>query len=328
MTEGSEAQRRVRIPADVDRPDRILVGLTARQLTILAATGLLLYLGYTATRSLLPPLVFAVFAMPVAATGAALALGRYDGVGLDRLAAAALAHARTAHRQVPTGGGEGVPAGPGWSGWPAPAPPAPLRMPADGLDPDGVVELGADGTAVVCRCAPVNFALRSPAEQAALIGAFGRFCNAATGPIQILVRAVPVDLSGQVTALRDAAGGLPHPALETAAREHAAFLAELAGRRDLLRRELLLVLRQPAAVGPRRGRGEPAGRLARRAQEAATALAAAGVTVTVLGGPQATDVLAAAADPTTARPARLAAPNAVITGPSITGEEEPSWSTD
>jgi PrgI family protein len=32
--------RAVRIPADVDRPDRILAGLTARQVAILAVTGL------------------------------------------------------------------------------------------------------------------------------------------------------------------------------------------------------------------------------------------------------------------------------------------------
>lgn len=114
MTGDDTRQGRVRIPADVDRPDRILAGLTARQLVILAVTGLVCYLGYAATRPLLPPLVFAVLAFPVLVAGAALALGRHDGIGLDRLTAAALAHARTPRRQVPTD--DEPPAGPGWAG--------------------------------------------------------------------------------------------------------------------------------------------------------------------------------------------------------------------
>ena len=42
--------------------------------------------------------------------------------------------------------------------------------------------------------------------------------------MQILVRAGRADLSAAVAALRDAAPALPHPALEQAALEHAAFL--------------------------------------------------------------------------------------------------------
>lgn len=326
MNRDSGSDTRVRIPADTERPDRILAGLTARQLAILAITGLLLYAGYAATRGLLPPLAFAVLAFPVSAAGGALALGRHDGVGLDRLAAAALAHARTPRRQVPADAD--IPATPGWAHWPAPPPPARLALPAGSPDSDGIIDLGAAGAAVVCRCAPVNFALRTPAEQRALIGAFGRFCNAAAAPMQLLVRAVPVDLTEPIRVLQDAAGGLPHPALEAAAREHATFLTELAARTDLLRRDLLLVLRQPAATG---GRGrDPAaltGRLARRAEEAASALAAAGIAVEILDGPASAAVLAAAADPGTRRPAGLSPPGAVITGPDGLKEDFP-WFTD
>jgi hypothetical protein len=41
---------RVRIPADVERPDKLLAGLTARQLAILAVTAVALWAGYAATR--------------------------------------------------------------------------------------------------------------------------------------------------------------------------------------------------------------------------------------------------------------------------------------
>ena len=64
---------RVRIPADVERPDKLLAGLTARQLAILAVTAVALWAGYAATRHLMPPAVFGVVAVPVAAMAATLA---------------------------------------------------------------------------------------------------------------------------------------------------------------------------------------------------------------------------------------------------------------
>lgn len=71
-------------------PDRVMGPLTARQLTILAATGLLLYLGWDLTQPFLPAPAFLVFAVPIAVTALALALGRRDGLSLDRMLLAAL----------------------------------------------------------------------------------------------------------------------------------------------------------------------------------------------------------------------------------------------
>ncbi|MGH7747327.1 MAG: PrgI family protein, partial [Candidatus Dormibacteria bacterium] len=105
----------------------------------------------------------------------------------------------------------------------------------------------------------------------------------------------PVDRTSAIGALLDAAPGLPHPALEAAARGHARFLADLADRRDLLRREVLVVLRHRLHSN---GAGDdPAGRLHRRANEAAAALAAAGVTLAIADGPAAAACLARALDP-------------------------------
>ena len=343
MTPGSAdasslGAERVRIPADVERPDRILAGLTARQVVILAGIVLVLYAGYTLTRTLLPPVVFAIAAFPVAAAGGVLALASYDGLSADRLAAAALRFARTPRRQVPADGP--VPAAPGWQDWPAAPPPAPapLTLPGEGLDDDGVIDLGAQGCALVCTCSSLNFALRTPAEQHALIGAFAGFLNALSAPVQVVVRTDRIDLTSIVAALQTAAGGLPHPGLEAAARSHAAFLAQLAGRSDLLSRQLLLVLREPAqpARAGRRPRGRQAvqqagdtGQLRRRAEQARAALAAAGVTVDILGGPAATAVLAAAANPGgAARPVGLAAPGAVITAAQPTWQEGSPWFAD
>jgi len=143
-----------------------------------------------------------------------------------------------------------------------------LRLPFAGVSGDGIIDLGIDGLAMICRASAVTFSLRTPAEQEALVAGFARWLNSLDQAAQILVRAEPIDLTPSIDALLDAAPALPHPALEAAARGHAAFLADLGARRDLLRREVLVVLRQPS------GTDAPA-RLHRRAAEATRALGAA-----------------------------------------------------
>ncbi len=299
--------RGARIPANVDREDRLLAGLTARQLAILAAAGLLAWVLVLLARAVLPLPAAIGLGWVVLLVGLALALGRRDGLSLDRLLLAAAAQRRAPRRMVPAP--EGVPAPPGWlQAGPGGPLPAPLELPASGLDEDGVVDLGRDGAALVCRASSLTFSLRTPAEQAALVAAFARWLHALGGPVQLLVRAVPVDLDGMITAIEQAAGGLPHLALERAARGHARYLVELAARRDVLGRQILVVFREPA--GP-----AAAELLGRRAEQAAALLAAAGITVERLSGAQTLAVLASAADPGGHLPPAegLAMPGQVIT---------------
>lgn len=303
----TEDTGRVRIPADVDRPDKLLAGLTARQLAILAVAAIALWAGYAATRHLVPPAAYGAVAIPIGAVAALLALGRMEGVPADRWVIAAWQHRRSSRRLVPAP--EGVPAVPGFlakaaSSKPA-ALPAPLRLPLVGIGAHGVVDLGPDGLAVICRASAVTFSLRTPAEQEALVAGFARFLSSLADPVQVLVRAEPLDVGPAIDALLDAAPGLPHVALERAARDHAAFLADLAASRDLLRREVLVVLRLPAGQASTEGAG--AGRLLRRAAEAVTALGAAGVSLSVLDGVAASSVVARSLDPATPpRPGALA----------------------
>jgi hypothetical protein len=283
---------RVRIPADVERPDKLLAGLTARQLAILSVTAVALWAAFTATRHVVPIAAFGVVAVPVGAVAAMLALGRFEGVAADRWVTAAWRHHRSPHRLVPAPDGIApAPAFVGAVSAGAAVPlPAPLRLPVAGVRADGIVDLGGDGLALVCRASAVTFALRTPTEQEALVAGFARFLNSLAEPVEVLVRAEPVDLTPAIDALLDSATGLPHPALEVAARGHARFLAELADRRDLLRREVLVVLRQ-------RGGDDAAGRLHRRAAEAGAALGAAGVILNVLDGSETAACLARALDP-------------------------------
>jgi hypothetical protein len=277
-----------------------------------------LWAGYAATRHLVPAAVYGALALPIGAVAAMLALGRFEGIAADRWVSSAWRHHRALHRLVPAP--EDVPAAPAFLATnPGPAPVA-LRLPFAGVGGDGIVDLGADGQAVICRASAVTFSLRTPTEQEALVAGFARWLNGLDQPVQLLERAEPVDLTPSIDDLLDAAPGPPHPALETAARAHAAFLAELAARRDLLRREVLVVLRQPR---PSNGTGADAtARLHRRAAEAASALGAAGVTLVALDGPAAATCLARALDPAgEPRPASL--DGTAHYGTGLDGTDEP-----
>ncbi|GLZ37856.1 PrgI family protein [Actinokineospora sp. NBRC 105648] len=325
----------VRIPADVEMADTLLGPLTARQLAILAVTGLVLYAGWTVTRGWLPLPVYLAVAIPVGATAAILALGRRDGLSLDRLVLAAIRQRLAPRHRVSAP--EGVLPPPQWlsahaltaagshaTAEPVPTPAA-LHLPATGVGDTGVVDLGPDGMAVIAVASTVNFALRTPAEQESLVAGFARYLHSLSGPVQVLVRTERLDLSQQIAELRDRASALPHAALEAAAVEHADYLAQLSADNDLLRRQVLLVLREPmpaAAVdglsGPtpsamlsaltrrRSARDDPSDsaerraaetRLARRLSEAVELLGPAGITVTALDAGQVTAVLAAACNP-------------------------------
>jgi hypothetical protein len=359
----------VRIPADVDMHDRVLGPLTARQLAILAAAGAVLYLIWTATRAFVPIPVFAAFAVPVGAASAMLALGTRDGVPMDKLLVAAIRQRVAPRHRVAAP--EGVRPAPAWltpdtdrtarqtggrrkggkgrTGQPEQVSPSALRLPAEAVTETGVVDLGADGLAVVAVASTVNFALRTPNEQEALVASFGRYLHSLTAPVQVLVRTERLDLSAQIAELRERAGGLPHPALEAAAVEHADYLLQLDHQSDLLRRQVLLVLREPLGVAaPTDGlggpgplavlstllgsmagkRGKQAGgqsdagtrraaesRLVRRLGEAIELLSPAGIVVTPLDAGQATAVLASACNPDSLLPpsAGLAGADEVIT---------------
>lgn len=298
---------RVRIPADVEREDRLLAGLSARQLAILAVAGVVLWGVYVATRAFLPLPLFAACTFPLATAAGLLALGRRDGLSADRLVLAALRQLRAPRRLVPVP--EGVAPVPPSLAHQAQPVPARLDLPVRGLDARGVVDLGEEGAALVCAASSLNLGLRTEVEKEAVVAAFGRFLNSVTAPLQIVVRAERADLSQVIAAIEEAAGGLLHAGLETAAREHARFLAELAARRDVLGRQVLLVLREPKSAADG---GTDA--LLRRAAEATSSLAAAGITVRPLSAEESAAVLAGAADPEgPSRPGRQAAPDGVIT---------------
>ncbi|MFE9246437.1 PrgI family protein [Nocardiopsis sp. NPDC006938] len=306
---------RVRMPADVEREDKILAGLTARQLAIIGAPGVGLWVAYSSLNHLVPPIVFVVAAVPVMGAAVAAALVRRDGLSLDRLLLAALRFLRSPKRRA-TGAPTADPL-PSWVDAATPPLPSPLDLPVKSIADDGVVDLAEHGCAVLVSCSTVSFALRTPAEQAGLVNGFASYLNSLRTPVQLLVRAESIKLDPLVDALDRAAPSMPHPALERAARGHADFLADLAQTRDLLRRQIILVLRERGGDA-----AHAASTVRRRAEDAVRGLCAAGSRAQVLSGGQVAAILASAADPSSRHvpPEGLSSPTSGITGPAATEE--------
>lgn len=308
-----EAPLRARVPADVEREDRLAFNLTARQLVILTVTGLVLYAVWTAVARVVPPVVFLACALPVAGTAFFVAVGRRDGTSLDTWLLNALRHRRAPHQLVPTDAP--VTAAPAWvsttrgPGDRLPLP-APLRLPAKGVTADGLVDLGPDGTTGLVAASTVAFGLRTPAEQNGLVAGFARWLHSLDGPAQILVRAQRVDLTHLADRLIAQAPSLPDPALEDAARAHAAFLDEVATGRELLHRQITVAVRSTRSPG----------HTAHQATETVRALSGCEVTARVLGAADAAVTLADALNPSAA-PAPPLASGAGRPVPDFTGGE-------
>jgi len=290
-----EAPLRARVPGDIEKADKIAFGLTGRQLVILAVAGLLLYSAWTAVATIMHPLVFLAVAMPIAASAFLLAVVRRDGISLDAWVLAALRHRRSPTRLVPAEGPI-IPAPPWVATTAGPGDrlplPAPLRLPAKGITDDGLVDLGADGSTGLVAASTVAFGLRTPAEQNGLVAGFTRWLHSLDGPAQIVVRAQRVDLTYLADRYLAAAPGLPHLALEEAARSHAAFLDELAAQRELLHRQVTVAVRSRRGVH----------HTAHAAAEAVRALAGCEVPAQVLTGADMSMRLAASLDPTAPMP--------------------------
>jgi hypothetical protein len=296
------------VPADLNAPDKILYGLTARQLAILAGTGAVLWLSYHLLRPFVPPIAVLIVAMPVGSAAVAVALGRRDGLPMDRWLAAAVTAARSPHRMVAAT--DGISVAPRW----APATQvsaatastliAPLRLPARAITASGVVDVD-DARVAVTAASTVNFDLRGIDEQHALVDGMSRWLNALSGPVQVVISTRRVDMHAYADQVEDRLDRLPHPALADAAAGYAAFLRFLAEDRDPLDRHVLITHRTGPAGDPSVAR--------RQAEQTARALTGLGAATRVLDGTQVTDALVGACDPWRYVGTGRAIPDAVIT---------------
>lgn len=262
----------VRIPADVDQPDKIVAGLTARQAAVLGTVTVVLWLGYQVGQHAVPPTVYVAFAALVLLATAFVVTMSRDGVPLDRLLAAWLRFKGMSKRQVLAP--EGLPQVPATFFRERGPRASEYDSPVQEVTEAGVLDLGPDGVTALAECTTVNLALMSQREQGVILAGFARWLNSLTGSVAITVRTRPADLSGFSDSIRDQAAGHPHESVRSAAGEHVAFLADLATDGHLLNREVTLAVHERSK--------NAASRLHRRIEDADALLGSAGVSANLL----------------------------------------------
>lgn len=131
-------------------------------------------------------------------------------------------------------------------------------LPLEEIAGDIVRLRGGDDRAVL-EAGSVNFALKSEAEQEAILAGYCRFLNALAYPVQVLVRVVPTDVEVYLAGLRRR-GGLDRATGQRGARgdrtgdlwrrlaqDHETFVRRIARERTLLDRRCYVVV--PAGTG-------------------------------------------------------------------------------
>jgi hypothetical protein len=107
---------------------------------------------------------------------------------------------------------------------------------------DGVLCLRGGDYRAVLETQSVNFALKSDAEQEAIMAGYRAFLNALSYPIQVVVRILPTDVELYLMALRAQASTRGAETLRRLALDHEAFVRRLARERTLLERRFYVVV--------------------------------------------------------------------------------------
>lgn len=317
-TTADEPPVRARIPADLNAPDRVVAGLTARQVAILAIAAVPVYLAWQQLAGRIPVPVLAGVTAPVAAVAVGLALGRRDGLGLDAWLLAALVHRRRPRRLLPASVRPGP--APEWAPDTIPvASPGDsgrlgvLRLPASAISPDGTITTGSGTAVALVAATTVTAGLRTNAEQAGLVAGYARWLNGLAGPVQLVVSGRRVDLGARAVRIAEQAHRLPHPALAASAVDYAEFLLDLTEQTDPLERTITI-----ACTGVARD-------VQRRAAGTAEALAAVGSRCRILDAAEVTAVLANATDPFS--PGTAPTPRTPPQAPVRLAQQGPTWAT-
>lgn len=123
-------------------------------------------------------------------------------------------------------------------------------LPLDAIRGDVVVLRDGSCRAVV-ETGFINFALRSEAEQEAILAGYRRLLNGLTSPVQVLVRVAPADVEGYLRELGGARQARLGEAGEHLIRDHEAFVRRMARERAPLARRCFWVLTAETRTGPR-----------------------------------------------------------------------------
>jgi hypothetical protein len=123
-----------------------------------------------------------------------------------------------------------------------------VRLGIEAIQHD-VVELGGGEYRAVLEVSGTARPFDDDVRLEGLLAGFATFLNGLSYPIQILVRATPVDLSRYLSALEERGRLVSDGQLADMAHDHAAFVQGLARQRTLLERRFYVVV--PAESAPR-----------------------------------------------------------------------------
>src|SRR6202158_4917749 len=116
---------------------------------------------------------------------------------------------------------------------------------------EGVVGLAGGEYRAVLEVSGTASPFEDDARHEALLAGFATFLNALSYPIQILVRASPVDLTRYAASLEERGRQMLDGQLAALAQDHAAYVQGLARQRTLLERRFYVVV--PAESAGRGG---------------------------------------------------------------------------
>jgi len=91
---------------------------------------------------------------------------------------------------------------------------------------------------------PLNFNLKSEAEQESIIGRYQNFLNTLTFPIQIVVSSTRVNIDPYIEKIRARAGKQTNPLLKEQSLMYAAFVEKLVDVADIMQKRFYLVVPQ------------------------------------------------------------------------------------
>jgi hypothetical protein len=114
---------------------------------------------------------------------------------------------------------------------------------------DGVVELGGGEFRAVLELGGTARPFEDDARLEGLLAGFAAFLNGLSYPLQILVRASPVDLTRYIAALEERGRHVMEGQLAELAHDHALFVQGLARQRTLLERRFYVIV--PSESMPR-----------------------------------------------------------------------------
>ncbi|GAB3260440.1 PrgI family protein [Kineosporia babensis] len=227
---------RARISADLDAPDRILAGLSARQLLVLSLAGAPVLLAWRHLGDQAPWQVLLGGSLMAMCLAFVASLGSRDGLSLDGWVLAAVRYRLRPRRRY--GRAYELSDDPGSENDYVEG--LFLPGPVQGVDERGVIVTDDGRCVALVACTSVPTTLSTHADDAVLAARNAQWLNSLSGPVQVLLQSRPTDLTAAALDLAGAAAGLAHPDLARAALDHAEFLLDINEYEQPLRRDVLI----------------------------------------------------------------------------------------